>query len=98
MFRAYWGVYTILSCLCRNVVFVTWSVGPAALDHSGAGLPQDLEVQSERPVLHVPQVEPDGVLPAQVGSPVDLPEPGQPGRHDQPAVDVSAEPGGLGRS
>ena len=61
-----------------------------APDDSGARLPEDLEIEGERPVLHVAKVEPHGILSAQVGSSVDLPESCQAGLDDQPAANVIA--------
>ncbi|MBG9885033.1 hypothetical protein ABE10_00215, partial [Bacillus toyonensis] len=44
---------------------------------------EDVQVARERPVLHVVQVQADGVLPGQGGTPADLPQSAHPRLHDQ---------------
>jgi len=44
-------------------------------------LPQNLQIEGERPVLDVAKVEANGVIAFQVGASADLPEPGEPWRH-----------------
>ncbi len=41
-------------------------VGAVTVDDGGPGFPQDLQVEGERPVFHVTNVEPDCLLPSQV--------------------------------
>src|SRR5580700_3870089 len=83
--------------LCAHVITICsyGSVGPLTVGHGGAGLPENLQVERERPVLHVPQVEPDRVLVAQVRPAVDLPESGHPGLDIQPAAKFVAVKRGL---
>ena len=61
------------------------------------GLPEDGEVGGERPVLDVVEVEPDAVLPGQVGASADLPQSGHARLDQQPAGHVLVVPGDLGR-
>src|SRR3984957_14337087 len=57
-------------------------------DDRPRGLPHDLQVQNQRPVLDVAEVEPDRFLPREVGAPAYLPEAGQAGLDGQPARHV----------
>src|ERR1700760_2264473 len=59
------------------------SVGAHSADDRLAGLPKDLQVEQERPVLDVPEIEPDRFLPGQIGSAADLPQPGDAGLDGQ---------------
>ena len=52
-------------------------------DHE-QGLPEDERVEGERPVLDIPEIETDRLLPVEVGPPADLPKPSEPGLDDQP--------------
>ena len=52
------------------------------------GAQQDHQVQRERPVLHVAQVQPDRLLPRQVGPAGHLPQPGHAGLDREPAAHV----------
>src|ERR1700760_3046421 len=78
------------------------SVGARALEHGGGGLPQDLQVERVRPVLHVADVEPDGLVVGQVGTAADLPQAGGagldlvPALHLVPYFSTSAGSAGLG--
>jgi hypothetical protein len=57
------------------------SCGAASGQYGGDRLPQDLQIQAERPVLDVAQVESNGVNALQVGASADLPEPGETWGH-----------------
>src|SRR3954451_11266854 len=59
------------------------STGP--LQHRPDGLPEDHEVERQRPVLDVADVDPHRVVPREVGPAADLPEPGE-ARLDQEAA------------
>src|SRR3712207_7089779 len=50
-------------------------------------LPQDHEIHRDRPVVDVAQVEPHGLVPAEVGPAADLPQAGEPGLDVQAALD-----------
>src|ERR1043165_3420454 len=52
------------------------SVGPLSGYHSPHRLPQNHRVEGQRPVLHVPQVQPDRLLPRQIAATADRPQPG----------------------
>jgi Transposase IS116/IS110/IS902 family len=41
-------------------------VGAVTVNDGGPGFPQDLQVEGERPVFHVTNVEPDCLIPSQV--------------------------------
>src|SRR4051812_26303521 len=49
---------------------------------------QDRQVETERPVLDVVEVESDAVLPGQVAAAADLPQAGDAGLDEQAALDV----------
>lgn len=49
--------------------------------------PQDHQISHERPVLHVVEVQPHGVLPGEVRPAADLPEAGDAGLHEEAAPD-----------
>src|SRR5262245_38558366 len=66
-------------------------VGAAAAEDDADGAPEDDEVEGEGPVVDVVEVEPDGVVPGQLRTPGDLPEPGHAGADEQPAADVAEE-------
>src|SRR6201999_1262762 len=66
-----------------------------ALEDGEEGAPQDDEVHREGPVLDVAQVEPDRLVPVEVGTAADLPEAGEPGLDHEPAVDVLLVGGDL---
>src|SRR5580693_1097832 len=65
------------------------SVRTGAAHDGPRGLPHDLQIQGQRPVLDVAQVQPDRFLPGEVGPPADLPQAGQAGFDGQPARDVA---------
>src|SRR3954447_18303925 len=73
------------------------SVRPARRQDGEDRLPEDLQVERERPVLDVVEVEPDAVLPGQVGPAADLPQPRDARLHQQPAVHVGGVVGDLTR-
>src|SRR5690606_4377335 len=50
------------------------SVGAGSSENRSHGLPQDHEIERQRPVLHVADVDADGVLPGEVRTPADLPQ------------------------
>src|SRR3954453_3244329 len=54
---------------------VCGSVRPRAAGDSSQGLPEDHEVEGQRPVLHVAYVDAYGVVPGEIGAAADLPEP-----------------------
>ena len=56
-----------------------WSVGPVALDDRACGLPQDLHVHPDRPVVDVAQVQVDRLVPVEVRATADLPQAGEAG-------------------
>src|SRR3954447_20269145 len=58
---------------------------------------QDRQVETERPVLDVVEVEADAVLPGQVAAAADLPQAGDAGLDEQPALDVGGVFGDLAR-
>ena len=72
-------------------------IGSPTSDHVLKSFSKDLQVQYKRPVLDVPQVEPDRFLPGQIGSSVHLPEAGQARLDYPPATAVLGVPGGLAR-
>src|SRR5215218_5217447 len=59
------------------------SPGPAEDDRDRAG--EDLEVETQRPLVDVLQVERDPVVEAELASAAHLPEAGHPGRGAEPA-------------
>src|SRR5450755_3770181 len=75
----------------------TGSVRAGSVQYGRACLPQNLQVEDKRPVLHIAQIEPDRLLPGQVGAAVDLPQPGDARLDYQPAPDVVAVPCSLVR-
>src|SRR5437588_4722007 len=72
-------------------------VGTTPLHHRRPGADQDGRVEPERPILDVPQVQPDGLIPRQIRPPTDLPEAGQPGPDEEPSADVLGVTGNLAR-
>ena len=58
----------------------------AAGQHRRRSLPQDLEVERQRPVLDVTQVESDRVVLLEIRSTTDLPESGQARAYERSAV------------
>src|SRR5262249_61197813 len=58
------------------------SVGAAAAEDGRDGLDQDRDVEPDRPVLEVEEVEPDEVVEAEVRAARDLPEAGHAGDDD----------------
>ena len=48
-------------------------------EHGEEGLPQDQQIERERPVLHVSQIKAQGVLTAEIRAAADLPQAGQAG-------------------
>src|SRR5450631_508869 len=59
------------------------SVRTATSQHGAGGLPQDHEVNSRRPVLHVVEVEAHGLFPRQIRATADLPKTGHARPHEQ---------------
>ena len=57
-------------------------VGAGAADHGRDGLREDRDVQPDRPVLEVVEVEPDQVVEAEARAARDLPEAGHAGEHE----------------
>src|SRR5262252_3616149 len=51
-------------------------VGARAVEHCRPGLPEDLQVEGQRPVFDVTHVKPDRLVPGQVRAPADLPQTG----------------------
>src|SRR5215831_10597279 len=70
-------------------------IGARALEHCRPGLPEDLQVEGQRPVLHVTQVKPDRLVPGKIRPSADLPQPGDPRLDDEPAPHVAAVAGGF---
>src|SRR3712207_1647163 len=64
------------------------SVRPRTAQDSASGAPEDHQVQGEGPVLHVAHVQLHGLVPAQVRATADLPQAGDPGLDEEPAVHV----------
>src|SRR5688572_30772445 len=57
----------------------TSSEGTPAAEHGAHRADEDLEVQGGGPVVHVPEVQPDGLLPVQRRPPAHLPQAGHAG-------------------
>src|SRR5437016_4903672 len=58
------------------------SIRAAAREHRGKRLREDRDVQPDRPVLEVVEVEADEIVERQLDSPGHLPQPGHPGQHE----------------
>src|SRR4051812_16730814 len=69
--------------VCRAVRTRTAQDGPH-------GLPEDHQVEGERPVLDVADVDAHRLVPRQVRAAADLPEAGDARLHEQPAGHVEA--------
>src|SRR5687768_12225622 len=80
----------ITGTLCR-------SVRPGPAQNGADGLPEDHEVERQRPVLDISDVDPHRVVPREVRPTADLPEPGEAGLHEEPTVHVEAVSLDLGR-
>src|SRR3712207_4917238 len=66
------------------------SVRSGTAEDGPHGLPEDHEVEGQRPVLHVARVGPHGVVPREVRAPADLPQTGDARLDQQPAAHVEA--------
>jgi len=60
-------------------------VGSRSLEDRTRGATEDLQVKHQRPVVDVPEVQSQRLVPGQVTAPADLPEAGEPGLHPQAA-------------
>src|SRR5215212_9911859 len=72
------------------------SVRPGPAEHRPHGLPEDHEVEGQRPVLDVPDVDPHRVVPREVRAATDLPQTDRAGLGQEAAVHVEAVPLDLG--
>ena len=61
----------------RWVRLVNHSVRSGSPDDHCERLPENLQVERERPVLHVPEVQAHGLVPGQVGAAAHLPQAGE---------------------
>src|SRR3954447_24659299 len=66
------------------------SVGAGAAEDRAHGLPEDHQVEGERPVLDVADVDAHRVVPGEVRAAADLPEPGETRLDEEAAVHVVA--------
>src|SRR3954447_10862644 len=89
--------YVVKNCANSTTSCAFFSVRPARRQHGKDRLPEDLQVEGERPVLDVVEVESDAVLPRQVGPAADLPEARDPWLDQQPPVDVVRVVGDFAR-
>src|SRR5215468_1143889 len=62
------------------------SVSTRAPYHGERRLPEDHEVESQRPVLHIAKVQPDRLVPGEITATADLPQTGEAGLDQQPAA------------
>src|SRR6266487_1043554 len=69
------------------------STGP--VDDRRPCLPENLQIEGERPVLDVAQIEPDRLLPGQIRPAADLPQAGQARLDREPAPHLAAIARGL---
>src|SRR5688500_14783807 len=72
------------------------SVRPGAAHDGPDRLPEDHEVEGQRPVLDVADVDAHGIVPGEVRPAAHLPEAGEPRLDQEPAVHVEPVPLHLG--
>src|SRR5688572_16677184 len=66
-------------------------VGAFAAEDHAYGAPEDDQVERERPVVYVVQIEPDGVVPRELGPARHLPQAGRARAYEQAAAHVPEE-------
>src|SRR5947208_3024355 len=76
--------------VCPGMTGSLRSVRPGAAQHRAGGLPENHEVERERPVLDVADVDAHRVVPGEIRAAADLPQAGETGLDQEASVHVVA--------